>query len=59
MKFSYRQRKYMPLCILGRKNHSWKKGQEIFKECGICGYCGYDAFEDVHRTMPVTKEATA
>lgn len=51
MRFSYRQRKFMPLCILGRKNHNWKKGQEIFKESGVCGICGYDAFENVHRSI--------
>ena len=52
MKFSYGQRKFMPLCILGRKNHSWKKGVEIFKESGICGICGYDVFDNLHRAIP-------
>ena len=51
MNFSYKQRKHIPLCILERKNHSWKKGQQIFGECGICGFCGYDAFDDLHRAI--------
>lgn len=43
--------KNVPNCTIG-KNHTWKKGSEIFNESLICGKCGYDVCEQRYRDLP-------
>jgi len=51
MELTSKQRRRLPACTSGHKNHAWKKGAEKFEESGICAHCGYDSFDDLHRSV--------